>query len=115
MKPSIWKFRFLEDGDLHTDNKRQRQFKWKGLDDSLEIDRRVSDGEEEGDEGAEEGELWRIQRLEREKWMKGNFAHSFKNHFPSNFSANLGYHIFPNNNSHCFITFFGMPKKNDFS
>merc|ERR1719354_246842 len=68
----LFQERFLEDGDLHTDNKRERQFKWKGLDDSLEIDRRVSDGEEEGDEGAEEGELWRIQRLEREKWMKEN-------------------------------------------
>jgi len=68
----LFQERFLEDGDLHTDNKRQKQFKWKGLDDSLEIDRRVSDGEEEGDEGAEEGELWRIQRLEREKWMKEN-------------------------------------------
>ena len=62
--------RFLEDGDLHSDNKRQRQFKWKGLDDSLEVDRRVSDGEEEVDDMGE-GEQWRIQRLEREKWMKG--------------------------------------------
>ena len=29
--------RFLEDGDLHTDYKRERQFKWAGLDDRIEV------------------------------------------------------------------------------
>ena len=31
------KHRFLEDGDLHTDFKRERQFKWAGLDDRIEV------------------------------------------------------------------------------
>ena len=31
------KHRFLEDGDLHTDYKRERQFKWAGLDDRIEV------------------------------------------------------------------------------
>ena len=31
------KYRFLEDGDLHTDYKRERQFKWAGLDDRIEV------------------------------------------------------------------------------
>ena len=62
----------MEDGDLHTDYKRQRQFKWKGLDEGLELERRDSDGEEEEEEGVGTAEeQWRIQRLEREKWMKG--------------------------------------------
>jgi len=63
-------FRFLEDGDLHTDYKRTRQFRWKGLDDDLEVAGRKSDEEEEAAEDADE-EAWRLQRLEREKWLKG--------------------------------------------
>ena len=31
------KYRFLEDGDLHTDYKRERQFNWAGLDDRIEV------------------------------------------------------------------------------
>jgi hypothetical protein len=62
--------RFLEDGDLHTDYKRTRQFRWKGLDDDLEVAGRKSDEEEEAAEDADE-EAWRLQRLEREKWLKG--------------------------------------------
>ena len=61
----------MEDGDLHTDYKRQRQFKWKGLDEGLELERRDSDGEEEDEEVGTAEEQWRLQRLEREKWMKG--------------------------------------------
>ena len=33
----LFQERFLEDGDLHTDYKRQRQFKWNGLDDNIEV------------------------------------------------------------------------------
>ena len=33
----LFQERFLEDGDLHTDYKRQRQFKWNGLDDDIEV------------------------------------------------------------------------------
>ncbi len=61
----------MEDGDLHTDYKRTRQFRWKGLDDDLEVAGRKSDEEEEAAEDADE-EAWRLQRLEREKWLKGN-------------------------------------------
>jgi len=68
----LFQERFLEDGDLHSENKRQRQFKWKGLDDSLELDRRDSDQEEEGDEVSEQIEQSTLQRLQREKWLKEN-------------------------------------------
>jgi len=68
----LFQERFLEDGDLHSENKRQRQFKWKGLDESLELGRRDSDGEEDGEDVAEQHEQYRIQRLEREKWLKEN-------------------------------------------
>merc|ERR1719228_803338 len=68
----LFQERFLEDGDLHSENKRQRQFKWKGLDDSLELDRRDSDHEEEGDEVTEQIEQSTLQRLQREKWLKEN-------------------------------------------
>ena len=34
---TLKKYRFLEDGDLHTDYKRERQFKWAGLDDRIEV------------------------------------------------------------------------------
>ena len=63
--------RFLEDGDLHTDHKRNRQFKWKGLDDGIELDKRDSDSEQEEGEEDATAEKWRLQRVEREKWMKG--------------------------------------------
>jgi len=67
----LFQERFLEDGDLHTDNKRTRQFKWKGLDDMVEFNKQDSDSEEEGDAG-DVDENWRLQRLEREKWVKEN-------------------------------------------
>ena len=35
----LFQERFLEDGDLHTDYKRQRQFKWNGLDEDIEVHR----------------------------------------------------------------------------
>ena len=73
---NFWNFRFLEDGDLYSENKRQRQFKWKGLDVSLELDRRDSDQEEEGDEVTEQIEQSTLQRLQREKWLKGIFSNT---------------------------------------
>ena len=33
----LFQERFLEDGDLHTDYKRQRQFKWNDLDEDIEV------------------------------------------------------------------------------
>ena len=40
------------------------------MDDDLEVAGRKSDEEEEAAEDADE-EAWRLQRLEREKWLKG--------------------------------------------
>jgi len=67
----LFQERFLEDGDLHTDYKRNRQFKWKGLDDGIELSKRDSDSEHEEEEDAT-AEKWRLQRMEREKWIKEN-------------------------------------------
>merc|ERR1712142_1162152 len=39
----LFQERFLEDGDLHTDIKRQKQFKWSGLDDNIEVGPRKDD------------------------------------------------------------------------
>jgi len=69
----LFQDRFLEDGDLHTDYKRQRQFKWAGLDDVIES--KVStEGEvsihEDVEKENEEYEKWRLAKLEREKWIK---------------------------------------------
>ena len=65
---------------MHSDNKRQRQFRWKGLDDSLEVGRRDSDGEDEAGEDGGDAETWRLQRLEREKWVKGTVLTSVQSH-----------------------------------
>merc|ERR1711872_903139 len=65
----LFQERFLEDGDLHTDNKRQRQFKWKGLDEDIEVAKPDSDGEEE-ELGIDE--TWRLETMERKKWFKEN-------------------------------------------
>merc|ERR1719234_2352861 len=64
----LFQERFLEDGDLHTDIKRQKQFKWSGLDDNIEVGPRK---DEEGMEQEEETlEKWRLEKMEREKWLK---------------------------------------------
>ena len=67
----LFQDRFLEDGDLHTDYKRQRQFKWAGLDDAIEVGgpSRGVQGEGEEEE-AETLEKWRLEKMEREKWLK---------------------------------------------
>jgi len=65
----LFQERFLEDGDLHTDIKRQKQFKWSGLDDNIEVGPRKDDGE--GMEQEEETlEKWRLAKMEREKWIQ---------------------------------------------
>merc|ERR1719369_1254606 len=57
----LFQERFLEDGDLHTDIKRQKQFKWSGLDDNIEVGPRKDDGE--GMEQEEETlEQWRLEK-----------------------------------------------------
>ena len=33
----LFQEKFLEDGDLHTDYKRTKQFRWTGLDDNIEV------------------------------------------------------------------------------
>jgi hypothetical protein len=61
--------RFLEDGDLHTDYKRERQFKWANLDDQIDMGPGPTQGDEEMDE-AETLEKWRLEKMEKEKWLK---------------------------------------------
>ena len=63
---------FLEDGELHSDSGvRQRQFRWRGVDETEELSRRMDEEREEGEEaviGEEERESRRL-RMEREKWL----------------------------------------------
>jgi len=62
---------FLEDGELHSDNTRTRKFRWKDTEDDTELERRASDDEGEDIPGANvQDEKWRVERLEREKWVK---------------------------------------------
>ena len=35
----LFQEKFLEDGDLHTDYKRNKQFRWAGLEDNIEVSR----------------------------------------------------------------------------
>ena len=63
---------FLEDGELHSDNARARKFRWKDTDEDIDLERRPSDDEGEDALGITEqqDEKWRLERLEREKWVK---------------------------------------------
>ena len=62
---------FLEDGELHSDNARTRKFRWKDTDDDAELERRSSDDEGANVSGENlQDEKWRVERLEREKWLK---------------------------------------------
>jgi len=65
----LFQERFLEDGDLHTDIKRQKQFKWSGLDDDIEVGPRGDEGEAMEQE-EETLEKWRLAKMEREKWLQ---------------------------------------------
>ena len=64
----LFQERFLEDGDLHTDYKRQRQFRWAGLDEGIEVGPRQD--EDGGGDEEERAEEWRLGKIEREKWLK---------------------------------------------
>ena len=84
----LFQERFLEDGDLHTDYKRQRQFKWNGLDEDIEVHVIMKDrfqefqyfffvsqvgprkDEEANGEEEETLEQWRLAKMEKEKWMQ---------------------------------------------
>jgi len=66
----LFQERFLEDGDLHTDIKRQKQFKWSGLDDNIEVGPRKDDGGEGMEQEEETLEHWRLEKMEREKWLQ---------------------------------------------
>ncbi|KAL5008064.1 hypothetical protein ScPMuIL_013645 [Solemya velum] len=63
---------YLPDGDLHTEGGgRQRNFKWRNMDDDTQQDMfdNDSDGEHRPEEDAEEIK-WRMERYEREKWLE---------------------------------------------
>ena len=79
----LFQEKFLEDGDLHTDYKRQRQFKWNGLDDNIEVRlgniylnsksvSQVGPAKEEEGEGEEEESLekWRLSKMEKDLWQQ---------------------------------------------
>jgi hypothetical protein len=63
---------FLEDGELHSDNARTRKFRWKDADEDIgDLERRPSDDDAEDPTGnTQQDEKWRLERLEREKWVK---------------------------------------------
>ena len=62
---------FLEDGELHSDATRTRKFRWKDTEEDIDLERRPSDDETEENEGATlQDEKWRLERLEREKFIK---------------------------------------------
>lgn len=71
----LMKEMYLPDGDLHSDNKgRTRNFRWRHLDSQMDIFRPDSDGEEGDEEDAKQDEdtQWRLQRHQREQWLKEN-------------------------------------------
>ena len=63
---------FLADGDLHSEGQgRQRRFKWKDVDDDTQGDLFDGDSEDEKQEDTNEADLkWRLERYEREKFLK---------------------------------------------
>merc|ERR1712110_97071 len=63
---------FLEDGELHSDNTRNRKFRWANVDDdNMDLSLRNSDSEAE-EETSEHEEKRRLERLERQKWIQEN-------------------------------------------
>lgn len=61
---------YLEDGEMHGEG-RQRQFRWKNIDDNDENERKMDSDEEQnvGEDELEDAE-WRKQRYEREKFLQ---------------------------------------------
>merc|ERR1712008_235362 len=63
---------FLEDGELHSDNTRNRKFRWANVDDDkMDLTLRNS-GDEAEEDLNEQDEKRRHERLEREKWIQEN-------------------------------------------
>ncbi|PIK62681.1 putative claspin [Apostichopus japonicus] len=69
----LFKELYLRDGDLHSEKSRVRRFRWKHLDE-MEMDGGGGGGNGDSeDEGAEEDDQdtqWRLQRYQREQWLK---------------------------------------------
>ncbi|XP_014669379.1 PREDICTED: claspin-like [Priapulus caudatus] len=68
---------FLEDGDLWNGSKgRQRQFKWKNIDDINDADRPSGYGSDDEnvvrDDVDEQDSQWRKARFERDQWLQDN-------------------------------------------
>ncbi|KAJ7999985.1 hypothetical protein DPEC_G00200120 [Dallia pectoralis] len=69
----LYQERYLADGDLHSDGPgRARQFRWKNIDNSFDMNGAGTEGEEEEDEEElDQTELQRRkERLEREQWLR---------------------------------------------
>ncbi|XP_064483643.1 claspin-like isoform X3 [Ornithodoros turicata] len=65
----IYQEMLLEDGDLHSEGGgRQRKFRWKSADAAFVDGPRDSDSE--GEEAGNEDVAWRLQRFEREQWLR---------------------------------------------
>ncbi|PIK35061.1 putative claspin [Apostichopus japonicus] len=68
----LFKELYLRDGDLHSEKSRVRRFRWKHLDE-MEMDGGGGGNGDSEDEGAEEDDQdtqWRLQRYQREQWLK---------------------------------------------
>ncbi|XP_071485774.1 claspin-like [Diadema antillarum] len=68
----IYKEMYLPDGDLYSENKgRTRRFRWKHLDSQMDMFQPASDGEEEEEDVQQDQDSqWRLQRYQREQWLK---------------------------------------------
>uniref|UniRef100_T1JGC9 Claspin n=1 Tax=Strigamia maritima TaxID=126957 RepID=T1JGC9_STRMM len=63
---------YLQDGDLHTDGKgRERKFRWRDIYNDSQDGMEIHSDEENADDEQEQEDLKRkIEKLEREKWIK---------------------------------------------
>uniref|UniRef100_A0A3Q4HKS8 Claspin n=1 Tax=Neolamprologus brichardi TaxID=32507 RepID=A0A3Q4HKS8_NEOBR len=70
----LYQERYLADGDLHSDGPgRARRFRWKNIDDAFSMERTGAKGEEDWEEedDVDQAEVQRrIERLEREQWLR---------------------------------------------
>ncbi|XP_078672916.1 claspin-like isoform X2 [Branchiostoma floridae x Branchiostoma belcheri] len=71
-KLRLYQEAYLEDGDLHSDSRRKRRFRWTNIDENSQTDLFTlnSDGEQEGGEEGEDDSQWRMARFQREKWLR---------------------------------------------
>ncbi|XP_035666050.1 claspin-like [Branchiostoma floridae] len=71
-KLRLYQEAYLEDGDLHSDSRRKRRFRWTNIDENSQTDLFTlnSDGEQEGGEEGEDDSQWRMARYQREKWLR---------------------------------------------